>query len=285
MKQHENLNSVMETGNHLKNRARVKNQRKRGNLMQKTFLFFIVFCFSVASAFAQDIITLKSGEDIQALVQEIGDVDVKYKKFDNPNGPNYSLKKSEIFIIRYANGSKDVFVDNNPEPVKETATTPSVTTTIAPVVTTQPVPTMAQQNVQRKSEEVYLKGSQVRYSSNKSVVANVEDLFFDVPEALKNYNSGKTLKTVANSIGWGGCSMVIYSLYIIIKEDGQYSDPWLYVGGGMAIAGIIIHAAGSSKMKTAVEIYNASVRRQHSSDLSLNFGLTRSGGIGFTLNF
>ena len=59
--------------------------------------------------FAQDIIILKNGNDIQAIVQEI-DLDVvKYKKFDNPNGPNYTLKKSEVFIIRYANGSKDVF--------------------------------------------------------------------------------------------------------------------------------------------------------------------------------
>jgi len=57
------------------------------------------------------IITLKNGEDIQALIQEIGELEVKYKKYENSNGPNYTLKKSEIFMIRYSNGSKDVFVD------------------------------------------------------------------------------------------------------------------------------------------------------------------------------
>ena len=61
---------------------------------------------------AWDIITLKNGEDIQAIVQEIDDIYVKYKKFDNPNGPNHTLKKSEIFMILYANGSKDVFSDD-----------------------------------------------------------------------------------------------------------------------------------------------------------------------------
>jgi hypothetical protein len=59
--------------------------------------------------FAQDVITLKNGQEIQALVQKISEVDVEYKKFENPNGPNYLLRKSEIFMIKYANGSRDVF--------------------------------------------------------------------------------------------------------------------------------------------------------------------------------
>ena len=71
---------------------------------------------SVAGAFAQDVIILRDGEDIQALVQEIGTDAVKYKKFDNPDGPTYTLKKSEIFMIRYVNGSKDVFKDEAPAP-------------------------------------------------------------------------------------------------------------------------------------------------------------------------
>ena len=58
---------------------------------------------------SQDIITLLNGEDIYAIVQEIGDIYVKYKRIDNPNGPNHTIKKSDIFMIMYANGSKDVF--------------------------------------------------------------------------------------------------------------------------------------------------------------------------------
>jgi len=68
----------------------------------------IIIGFGI-SANAQDVITLKNGTDIKALVQKIDDIEIEYKKFDNPNGPNYTLKKSEILIIRYANGSKDIF--------------------------------------------------------------------------------------------------------------------------------------------------------------------------------
>jgi len=110
-----------------KNGASPKSLTSRGNIMQRILLFFVVFCVSMISTFAQDVITLKNGDDIHALVQEIGDVDIKYKKIDNLNGPNYTLKKSEVFMIRYANGSKDVFTDNLP-------TSPSVTETVsAPV--------------------------------------------------------------------------------------------------------------------------------------------------------
>ena len=75
----------------------------------KTIILFVITIITTNLGLAQDVITLKNGTDINALVQEIGDVEVKYKKFDNPNGPNYTLKNSEILIIRYANGTKDIF--------------------------------------------------------------------------------------------------------------------------------------------------------------------------------
>ena len=77
--------------------------------MKKLFLILIAVIGLGSIAAAQDVITLKNGTDIDALVQDIGDVEVKYKKFDNPNGPNYTLKKSEILMIRYENGTKDIF--------------------------------------------------------------------------------------------------------------------------------------------------------------------------------
>ena len=56
-----------------------------------------------------DLITMKNGEEIKAIVTEIGTSEIKYKKCDNKNGPTYSIKKSDIFMIKYANGSKDFF--------------------------------------------------------------------------------------------------------------------------------------------------------------------------------
>ena len=119
-----NQSGAMEADTISKNGRSLKSQMSRGNIMQRTFLPLVIFCISMANMFAQDVITLKNGDDIQALVQEIGNVDVKYKKFDNPNGPSYTLKKSEIVMIQYENGSKDVFANNTVPVVNENTDTP-----------------------------------------------------------------------------------------------------------------------------------------------------------------
>jgi hypothetical protein len=79
----------------------------------------------MATVFAQDVITLKNGDEIKAKVQEVGLSDVKYKKYDNLTGPLYTLLKSEIFMIKYENGDKDVFVTQNQPMQEKQASTPA----------------------------------------------------------------------------------------------------------------------------------------------------------------
>jgi hypothetical protein len=57
--------------------------------------------------------TKKSGEDIQAKVLEVTTSEIKYKKFDNQNGPTYTILKSDVVMVRYKNGTKDIFTDVN----------------------------------------------------------------------------------------------------------------------------------------------------------------------------
>ena len=59
--------------------------------------------------FAQDIIYRNNGVDVQAVVLLVGTDYVHYKRFDNQNGPTYRLRTSEISMIRYEDGSRDVF--------------------------------------------------------------------------------------------------------------------------------------------------------------------------------
>jgi hypothetical protein len=57
----------------------------------------------------QDLIILNNGNEIKSIVQEIGVEYVKYKKFENQTGPLYNVPIADIFMIKYQNGSKDVF--------------------------------------------------------------------------------------------------------------------------------------------------------------------------------
>lgn len=68
-------------------------------------IFSLLFSFF---AQAQDIITLRDGKEIKSKVTEVGTDEIKYKKFENLEGPTYSLKKEDVFTITYENGTKDV---------------------------------------------------------------------------------------------------------------------------------------------------------------------------------
>ncbi|MHB9291729.1 hypothetical protein Holit_00812 [Hollandina sp. SP2] len=68
---------------------------------------FILFCCGFI-IYAQDIITLRTGEEIKALIQEVNVDSIKYKKLDT-EGPIYTILKSEVFMIKYANGEKETF--------------------------------------------------------------------------------------------------------------------------------------------------------------------------------
>jgi hypothetical protein len=71
-----------------------------------TLLFAITISFSILNA--QDIIHFRHLE-IRAKVVEINKAFIKYKKYDNPDGPTYSLPKNYADSIVYANGTIDKF--------------------------------------------------------------------------------------------------------------------------------------------------------------------------------
>ena len=104
-----------------------------------------IFLTSSATVFAQDVITLNNGVDIKVVVEEVRMNDIRYKRFDNLNGPVYTLPKSEIFRIVYENGTMDVFSGNTVNTI--TSETPQQTqysrpvnhpTTSSQVITQQP---------------------------------------------------------------------------------------------------------------------------------------------------
>lgn len=76
----------------------------------KKSIVFVLFLFS-SMGFAQDLLTKKNGEDISAKVLEVTTTEIKYKKFDDLNGSIFTILKSEVLLIRYENGTKDIFVN------------------------------------------------------------------------------------------------------------------------------------------------------------------------------
>lgn len=80
----------------------------------KRFIYVLATMFiSMGAANAQDLITKKNGEDVKAKVLEVTTNEVKYKLYDEPNGVTYTVKKSELLMIRYESGRNEVFNQNS----------------------------------------------------------------------------------------------------------------------------------------------------------------------------
>ena len=71
-------------------------------------LLSVLAFFAVSSA-AQDFVTKRNGEDIAAIVDEVGPDYVRFRLWDEPEGVTYTMLKNEILMIRYATGRNEVF--------------------------------------------------------------------------------------------------------------------------------------------------------------------------------
>lgn len=70
-------------------------------------LLILVFAFSLPS-FSQDIIYKKDGSKEEAKIILVAEKEIQYKKSNNQDGPVYSLSKSQILMITYANGEYEM---------------------------------------------------------------------------------------------------------------------------------------------------------------------------------
>ena len=116
------------------------NINKKGNRQPKRSLL-LALCFIVhtCACFAQDIIVTKDSKRIEAKVAEVNADNVRFKRFDNPDGPLYTLLKSDIITIIYQNGRVEVF---------DTESSKSSTSASVPASSSAPasVPVQAAQN-------------------------------------------------------------------------------------------------------------------------------------------
>jgi len=76
--------------------------------MKKT-LFLIAFVVSAFSLNAQDILVRKGGEIENVKVLEVSPTEVRFKKSNNPDGPVFVEKCSNIYSIKYQNGEVQTF--------------------------------------------------------------------------------------------------------------------------------------------------------------------------------
>ena len=253
----------------------------------KIFLF-IGLCAGSLSAFAQDIIVLKTGDEIKAIVQEIGIETVKYKKYTNPDGPAYTIPKSDIFMVKYESGAKDVFTEGSEK--TESSETPKIVEKPRNVETKRNIePPLNPENIRTQPSEAsgpelsIVKGKMYKGSTLLATADDVRKTLSVNPEALQKYNSAKNIEIAAFVITIPSSCVLGYGLgSLIVGRDG--AGKLVGYGAIGCAVGLGIAFYADSQIKSAVNIYNSS-RRNGNTGAGLKFGLTKSGGIGLAYNF
>ena len=245
-----------------------------------------IFILTSTSLFAQDIIVLKNGDEIKAIVQEIGTDAIKYKKFENQAGPTYTMTKSDVFMIKYQNGSKDVFQTENETKsgIASTQQTDAANAKVQKYALVDMNLTMGRGGFYQGDRLMDMNETRRIISSN--------------PEALHLFDSGKRLSNAsAVMVGVGTVPILVGLGYCIAaatqseenkyKADVYYTYGYIFMASGAPplIVGMCLIGPGQRKFREACEVYNAGNKPLSDKGYQLDIGITSSGGLGLSVKF
>lgn len=197
--------------------------------MKKTGLTLLLSAFIGAlQLFSQDVIFLKNGDEMKVKVAEVGTSDVKYKKFSNLDGPVYVISKSEIMMIKYENGDKDVY-------------------------TAEKTPASVNPPAINYNKSLRIENGK-RYVGDKVTgKQEFESLLRADPDAFSLYQSGKGLGFVA--IGLSVPVGVILGMELAKKKENRKSTNFVIAGVGFAgCVGLAIMSG--DRTRKALSLYN-----------------------------
>lgn len=212
---------------------------------KRIFLLTVLLAFA-AVAVAQDVITLKNGDEIKGKVTKVTSTEIEYKLASNPDGPTYTKAVSEIFMVKYENGQKDVF-NNTPEPAKQQQVTVDIPTGVT---------------LERSRGEIVDAATNRTFSEFELQQMLGMDAYNDYVKARDSY------KSTGSGLAWAYtffiCGLPVYYLGVLL-EDGSNNGLALrvmgivwFVGGNIMIpVDYITRGVAAGKISRIAEGYNA----------------------------
>ena len=258
----------------------------------KKLIFLLTMCV-VFNLSAQDIIVKRNGDQIQCKVLEVSKNEVKYKRWVNLDGPAFSEKKSDIFMIKYENGEKDMIAHSSP--VSESSAVSSGMNSVDPneYIFEEPTPishTYLKYTTKGKRESGLIKWGNMLPEEQAMDLLNHD--WLDFKKARKESRAGKKLTWVAGSMVVASISIV--PVYISKRVNGYGHDLLIPMAGfvGLGIPTIIIgrrlHKRGHKNATQIVDKYiEAYENGKKSTSMTVpEFSINSNGNnIAFTVTF
>ena len=263
--------------------------------MKKIFLLTVA-AVAAFSAYAQDVIITRDAKRVEAKILEVSSSEIKYKEFNNLEGPTFVLTNAEINTIIYQNGTVKVF-DQQPRqaaPAYGAAPayapaygTPQATGT--PIVrdddtyimgdvrmTEDQYIAFVQQNCTQAYEQ-FVKGQKLRKSGWGLFASGLT--FMGVGAVLYGVGYGLGGPKTSSSKYGSSTSFEDESLFLGMCIPGAIL---LGAGSGLFVASIPCIVVGTIKRNNSHELYNETCARQ----TALEFGIqTSQNGVGIAMKF
>lgn len=242
-------------------------------LKKLTATLFLLCVVGMASA--QDVIVKKDQSTVMSKVLEITSTEIKYKKWNNLDGPTYSINRSEVLSINYENGEVEKFTGS----------------------------TNDQQS--KKATQVQYLNSYMTYSSAGSLFLNGRMLSDKEVQNLVDPQSYQLYLKAGNQAvtGFildisGGIALVVAGLIQLIETDANDSHSTSFktklafaIGGlTLGMTGWILGNSAVNKVKKIADTYNNTHGNAYSLNISpslIRYELPQSQGncgLGLTLS-
>ena len=253
-------------------------------MIMKKSLLPLFLCMAILLvvnvARSQDYVYLIDSDTIKSKVLEVNEDNVKYKDFENLDGPIYTINITRVDKIVYQNGKVDTFVFTNTdhysnENYNQNSNNGIVNPDLPKVISYDELMIMND-----NEKEVYLSTLGVSSIYERFLSGNMMA------------NKGRNLRFTGIGLSIGG--LVLYTSGAVISGDMEeegillavLGSTVLTVGQVITIVSIPISIVGGVKKASAENMYREFYLGKPFSYIQpkLNFGLTQN-GVGLTLKF
>lgn len=224
----------------------------------------ILILFITRNVSGQDILTLKSGREIKALIVEESSATIKYREYGIDNSPLYTIDRTKVESVRYGRKQSE-------PPERKTVRKDEIA-----VVNEEAA---AQQPLVVTNRFVMQNGKTLSTRQVKTVME-------DFPEALDLYSKGHRQLNISKA-----CPAIVVGVCFIAgmssnkMEEGQKMKvlaTGLGISAGLMVTGIVFSVKGKKTLRRAVDIYNAESMKPKAYDLDIRISAT---GIGVAMKF
>lgn len=197
---------------------------------------------------------------------------IRYKKYENQEGPLYTVEKSKVFLIKYANGTKDVF---NTEISESVISNPQISP-----------PGQFDNNSHSKAPVLLEYRGGVRQNGAALNGTEVRAVYKNHQEPLTLYNSGEGFKLVGSVFQWSVIGALVYTAIKVRPLDPPESEMvakrGVITSGGLAVAWLVFANIGNAQIRKSVSVYNGTIL--NSSPVGLEF-LMGPNQVGLAMRF